>query len=53
MKNKKCRICNEKVNKRNVCKKCKDKYSFQTSGEHGNPFNRKKLFEKDKIRSKK
>lgn len=45
---KRCEICKENSGKRNVCLKCKEKYPYKLSGEGGIPFNRKKLFEKEK-----
>lgn len=48
MNNKKnCKVCGVYSGKRNTCKNCKDRFPPYPAGEGAEPFNRKKVYEKD------
>lgn len=47
-----CEVCGEYSAKMGTCKNCKEEFPFRTSGNDGEPFNRKKEFKKSKKNKK-
>lgn len=47
-----CKICGNYAGKSDTCKNCKKKYPYKEGLEKGEPFERKKEYEKDRRKKK-